>query len=77
MELIDRVERGTRGIYGGALGYLDLMAIQSTLWLFAPLLSSKNHLHFQAGAGIVARSNPAAEVEEVNLKLGALRDAIN
>jgi anthranilate synthase component 1 len=76
MELIDRVERGTRGIYGGALGYFGFDGNSKHTLVIRSFLSSRNHLHFQAGAGIVARSNPATEVEEVNLKLGALRDAI-
>jgi anthranilate synthase component 1 len=40
------------------------------------LLSKNNHLIYQAGAGIVAASNPESELQEVNNKLNALKTAI-
>jgi anthranilate synthase component 1 len=40
-------------------------------------LSKQNTLHYQAGAGIVAASQPESELQEVNNKLGALKKAVD
>jgi anthranilate synthase component 1 len=76
MQLIDRYETGKRGFYGGAIGFLDFSGQFNHAIMIRTFLSKANKLHYQAGAGIVAKSDEEAELQEVNNKLGALRLAI-
>ena len=76
MELIDSIERHRRGVYGGCIGYIGLYVNLNQAITIRTFLSCNNRLYFQAGAGIVAKSNPENELLEVNNKLGALRRAI-
>jgi len=76
MELIDSLEKSRRGFYGGAIGYLGFNGDFNHAIMIRSFLSKENNLVYQAGAGIVAKSNLEKELEEVNNKLSALRKAI-
>jgi len=77
MQLINTIEPHTRGIYGGCIGYIGLNGDINQAITIRTFLSIKNTLYYQAGAGIVAKSNPESELQEVNNKLGALKKAID
>jgi anthranilate synthase component 1 len=76
MQLIDEIERRPRGFYGGCIGVIGFDGSMNQAITIRSFLSHGNCLCFQAGAGIVAKSDPASELAEVNNKLGALRRAI-
>lgn len=74
--LIDELENVSRDYYGGAIGYFGFDGSVNLAILIRSFLSMNNTLVYQAGAGIVAKSNPESELQEVNNKLAALRQAI-
>jgi anthranilate synthase component I len=74
--LINRYENINRGFYGGAIGYLGFNGDFNHAIMIRTFLSKDNELTYQAGAGIVSKSNPENELQEVNNKLGALRKAV-
>jgi len=76
MQLIDKYEKSKRGYYGGMIGFMDFDGNFNHAILIRSFLSQDNTLHFQAGAGIVAKSNPDNEVKEVYNKIDALKSAI-
>jgi len=76
MELIDQYEPTARSYYGGALGFMGFDGTCNHAIMIRTFLSRNNTLTYQAGAGIVAASNPESELQEVNNKLGALKKAI-
>ncbi|MDX2246700.1 MAG: anthranilate synthase component I family protein [Bacteroidia bacterium] len=76
MQLINKYENQNRGFYGGCIGYLGFDGTFNQAIMIRSFLSRKNTLYYQAGAGIVARSLPENELQEVNNKLMALRKAI-
>jgi anthranilate synthase component 1 len=76
MQLIDEYEPTSRSYYGGALGFIGFDGSCNHAIMIRTFLSKDNTLTYQAGAGIVAASNPASELQEVNNKLGALKKAI-
>lgn len=76
MELIDRYEPTRRGYYGGAIGYLGFDGEFNHAIMIRSFLSKNNVLYYQAGAGVVAKSKEASELQEVSNKLAALRTAI-
>jgi anthranilate synthase component 1 len=76
MELIDKYENQARGSYGGAIGYIGFDGTLNHAIMIRTFLSKNNTLFYQAGAGIVAASVEANELQEVNNKLGALKKAI-
>jgi anthranilate synthase component 1 len=76
MELIDAYEPTARSYYGGAIGFMGFDGSCNHAIMIRTLLSKNNTLTYQAGAGIVAASNPESELQEVNNKLGALKKAI-
>ncbi|SFQ29512.1 anthranilate synthase component I family protein [Parafilimonas terrae] len=76
MQLIDEFEPTTRGYYAGCIGFIGFDGTCNTAIMIRTFLSKRNTLHYQAGAGVVAASNPANELQEVNNKLGALKKAI-
>lgn len=76
MELIDKFENQARGYYGGAIGYIGFDGTLNHAIMIRTFLSKDNTLFYQAGAGIVAASVEANELQEVNNKLGALKKAI-
>ncbi|HZH68774.1 MAG TPA: anthranilate synthase component I family protein [Chitinophagales bacterium] len=76
MELIDELENTGRCFYGGAIGILDFNGNFNSAIVIRSFLSKDNTLTFQAGAGVVADSNPNSELQEVENKLRALNNAI-
>ncbi|HWR33856.1 MAG TPA: anthranilate synthase component I family protein, partial [Chitinophagaceae bacterium] len=76
MELIDAFEPTARSYYGGAIGYIGFDGSCNHAIMIRTFLSRNNTLTYQAGAGVVAASNPDSELQEVNNKLGALKKAI-
>jgi anthranilate synthase component I len=76
MQLIDKYEAVKRGYYGGAIGYLGLNGDFNHAIMIRSFLAQNNTLFYQAGAGIVAKSNPESEVQEVYNKLAALKSAL-
>lgn len=76
MTLIQKIEGQSRGYYGGAIGFIGCNGNINHAIMIRTFLSLNNKLICQAGAGVVARSNPANELAEVNNKLEALRRAV-
>jgi anthranilate synthase component 1 len=76
MELIDSYEPTARSYYGGCIGFMGFDGSCVHAIMIRSLLSRNNTLTYQAGAGIVAASQPESELQEVNNKLGALKSAI-
>jgi len=76
MQLIDSLEPTARGYYGGAVGMIGLDGSFNHAIMIRTFMSRNNHLYCQAGAGVVAKSVPENELQEVNNKLGALNKAI-
>jgi anthranilate synthase component I len=76
MELIDQYEPTARSYYGGCIGIIGFDGSCNHAIMIRSLLSRNNTLTYQAGAGIVAASQPESELQEVNNKLGALKSAI-
>jgi anthranilate synthase component I len=76
MQLIDEYEPTPRSFYGGAIGFVGFNGSCNHAIMIRTLLSKNNKLVLQAGAGIVAASNPESELQEVNNKLNALKNAI-
>lgn len=76
MTLINQYENVNRSFYGGAIGYLGFNGDFNHAIMIRTFLSKSNQLITQAGAGVVAKSVPENELQEVNNKLEALRKAI-
>ena len=76
MELIDRYEPTRRACYGGAIGFMGFSGEFNHAIMIRSFLSINNTLYYQAGAGVVAKSDELRELQEVNNKLAALRYAI-
>ncbi len=76
MQLINEYETTRRGYYGGAIGFMDFNGDFNHAIMIRSFLSKNNTLFYQAGAGVVAKSKKESELEEVNNKLAALRQAI-
>ena len=76
MQLIDRFEKQKRGFYSGAIGYMGFNGDFNHAIMIRSFMSQNNVLHYQAGAGIVADSDPQSELNEVNNKIMALRKAL-
>jgi anthranilate synthase component 1 len=79
MEIIDDLERDARGVYGGGVGYYSWSGDAE----FAIVIRTatverreEDHVTVQAGAGIVADSDPASEYEETEQKMGGVLDAL-
>ena len=76
MELIEAYEKTSRTFYGGAIGFMDFEGNYNHAIMIRTFLSKNYQLHWQAGAGIVSKSSPENELQEVYNKLGALTKAI-
>ena len=76
LQLIDRYENTARDAYGGALGYMDFEGNFNHCIIIRSFVSKNQQLHYQAGAGIVSKSVPENELQEVYNKLGALDKAL-
>jgi len=76
MQIISELEPHNRGAYGGCIGFIGLNGNLNQAIVIRTFISRNNELWFQAGSGIVAKSNEQYELEECNNKLGALVKAI-
>jgi len=76
MEIIDDLEPARRGLYGGALGYLDLRGNLDFCIAIRTVFLEGGRATLQAGAGIVADSDPEAELRETEAKAGAMIEAL-
>ena len=76
MQLISQYEPHNRGAYGGCIGFSGFDKSLNQAITIRTFVSRNNELWFQAGGGIVAKSDEEYELQEVNNKLGALRRAI-
>jgi anthranilate synthase component 1 len=76
MEIIDELEPTRRGVYGGCVGYLDFACDADTAIAIRTAYLRDGVAHVQAGAGIVADSDPAAEDQECLNKAQAVLRAI-
>ncbi len=76
LQLIDEHESTPRSYYGGAIGFMDFDDRFMHAITIRTFLSHENTLKFRAGAGIVAKSDPDSEVQEVYNKLAALERAM-
>ena len=76
MELIDDLEPIKRGVYAGAVGYADFSGNMDTCIAIRTMLIHGQTAYIQAGAGIVADSDPGLEYEETRTKARALLDAM-
>ena len=76
MEIIDELEPTARGPYAGAVGYLDFSGNVDTAIALRTLVVANGKAWVQAGAGIVADSDPATEYDECMNKAAAALAAI-
>jgi anthranilate synthase component 1 len=76
MQLIEELEPTRRGLYGGVVGYLDFAGDADTAIAIRTALMRDGTAYVQAGAGIVADSDPVAEDAECVNKAGAVLAAI-
>ncbi len=76
MQLINEFEPTARSYYGGAIGIIGIDGNINHAIAIRTFMSKDNTLHYQAGAGVVAKSKPELELQEVNNKLGALKKAL-
>ncbi len=76
MQLIDELEGQRRGLYAGAVGYFSYDGSMDTCIAIRTMVMQGDTIHVQAGAGIVADSDPAAEYQECVNKAGALLVAV-
>jgi len=76
MQIINDLETTPRGIYAGAVGYLDFAGNLDFCITIRTVVMENGHAYVQAGAGIVADSNPTAEYEETRDKARAVLRAL-
>jgi len=76
MQLIEKYETTNRGYYGGAIGFMDFHGDFNHAIMIRTFLSKNHQLYYQAGAGLVAASEPEKELQETYNKLGALNKAL-
>ncbi|MCC5940654.1 MAG: anthranilate synthase component I [Balneolaceae bacterium] len=77
MEIIDELEPTKRGPYAGAVGYFDFSGNMDTCITIRTMVVKPGTVYIQAGAGIVADSDPQKEFEETQNKAGALVEALS
>lgn len=77
MQIISELEPHNRGAYGGCIGFIGLNGDLNQAIVIRTFISRNGELWFQAGCGVVAKSNDQYELEECNNKLGALTKAIH
>jgi anthranilate synthase component 1 len=76
MQLIDALEPETRGLYAGTVGYFGCNGDMDQAITIRTLVFQGEHYSYQAGAGIVADSQPESEYQEVLAKSEILRRAL-
>jgi len=72
MQIIDELEKDKRGPYAGCVGYFSADGEMDSCIVLRTALVKDGRIHVQAGAGIVADSNPQAEQDECGFKAKAL-----
>ena len=77
MQIISELEPHNRGAYGGCIGFIGFNGDLNQAIVIRTFISRNGELWFQAGSGVVAKSNDQYELEECNNKLGALTKAIH
>ncbi|GLX48196.1 anthranilate synthase component I [Streptomyces hygroscopicus subsp. hygroscopicus] len=77
MQIIDELEPSRRGLYGGCVGYLDFAGDSDTAIAIRTALLRDGTAYVQAGAGIVADSDPVAEDQECRNKAAAVLRAVH
>lgn len=77
MEIISEIEGRGRGPYAGGVGYISFNGNLDSAITIRSAFATDGRLYFQAGAGIVADSDPGREYEETEQKLGALRVSLD
>lgn len=75
-EIIDELEKDSRGIYGGAIGYIDFTGNMDVCIAIRMAVKKNNRVYVQAGGGIVADSIPERELVESENKAKAVIEAI-
>ena len=75
-EIIDELEPEARGIYGGAIGYIDFSGNLDVCIAIRTAVKKDGKVYVQAGAGIVADSVPQLEYEECANKAQAVMEAL-
>jgi len=76
MEILDEQENSRRGIYGGAIGYIDFTGNMDLCIAIRMAVKKDGKVHVQAGAGIVEGSVPDKEYIEVQNKARAVMEAL-
>ena len=76
MSIIDDLEPARRGLYGGVVGYVDFAGDLDTAIAIRTALIRGDRAHVQAGAGVVADSDPASEDAECRAKAAAVLRAV-
>lgn len=76
-EIINKLENNKRGVYGGAVGYIDFKGNMDTCIAIRLVFKKNNKVFIRSGAGIVADSRPESEYEECINKAMAVVEAIN
>lgn len=76
MQIIDSCENDSRGYYGGAIGFTGFNGDFNHAIIIRSFLSKNNKLFYRAGAGVVIASKEENELQEVNNKLTALKQAV-
>jgi anthranilate synthase component 1 len=76
-QLINDLEDNKRGIYGGAIGYLDFTGNMDTCIAIRTAYKKNGKVFIRSGAGIVADSVPEKEYEECHNKAAAVINALN
>ncbi len=76
IQLIDQYEQVTRNVYGGAVGYIDFSGNLDMCIAIRTLFARKDSVYWQAGAGIVADSQPHLEIKEIENKSAVLVNAL-
>ena len=77
IQLLADIENMPRGYYGGSIGFIDFKGDINQAIIIRSFMTKNNEIHYSAGAGIILKSNPQSELQEVNNKLAALRKALN
>jgi len=76
MQIINEQEKNKRGIYGGAIGYLDFTGNMDTCIAIRIVYKRNNKVFIRSGAGIVADSKPESEYQECVNKSAAVMNAL-
>jgi len=76
MEIIDELEPVRRGTYGGAVGYFSFSGNMDFCITIRTMMLKEGKIYIQAGAGIVADSDPQAEYQETVNKAAGMRQAV-